>query len=70
MIGVNPSEKHWQAILIGAENNKIYSHCFLGHAASNIDKVIKDFKTAGIWKLKKDGSDLPVAKYRTMKALQ
>eukprot|EP00957_Ditylum_brightwellii_P180275 13732863-Ditylum_brightwellii.AAC.1 len=63
MNGVNPTEKHWQAVLIDAESSKIYSHCSLGSITCNVDKVMKDFQTAGIW------TDLSVDKYRTMKAL-
>eukprot|EP00957_Ditylum_brightwellii_P085308 6488654-Ditylum_brightwellii.AAC.1 len=69
MIGVNSSENHWQAVLIDAENNKIYSHCSLRHAASNVDKVVKGFQIADVLKIKKDMSDLYVDKYRTVKAL-
>eukprot|EP00957_Ditylum_brightwellii_P022317 1684408-Ditylum_brightwellii.AAC.1 len=63
MIGMNPTEKHCQAVLIDAENNKIYSHCSLRHVASNVDKVIKGLQTAGIL------NDLSVDKYKTVKAL-
>eukprot|EP00957_Ditylum_brightwellii_P012962 979428-Ditylum_brightwellii.AAC.1 len=38
MVGVNPKQVHWQALLIDAENTKIYSHYSLGTIASNVEK--------------------------------
>ena len=48
MVLVNPTQKHWQSLLIDAENNKIYSHCSLGTIASNVEKIVGGFQDAGI----------------------
>eukprot|EP00957_Ditylum_brightwellii_P109017 8316220-Ditylum_brightwellii.AAC.1 len=49
-VGVNPKQEHWQALLIYAENNKIYSHCSLETIASDVEKVVGGFQEAGILK--------------------
>eukprot|EP00957_Ditylum_brightwellii_P096524 7350778-Ditylum_brightwellii.AAC.1 len=50
MVGLNPTQVHWYAVLIDAENSKIYSHYSLGTIASNAEKVVGDFQEAGILK--------------------
>eukprot|EP00957_Ditylum_brightwellii_P131521 10031569-Ditylum_brightwellii.AAC.1 len=44
MVGLSPTQVHWQAALIDAENNEIYSHCSLGTKASNVEKVAEGFQ--------------------------
>eukprot|EP00957_Ditylum_brightwellii_P097808 7447907-Ditylum_brightwellii.AAC.1 len=48
MVGLNPTQAHWQAALIDAENNEIYSHCSIGTTASNAEKVVGGFQEASI----------------------
>eukprot|EP00957_Ditylum_brightwellii_P156244 11892309-Ditylum_brightwellii.AAC.1 len=50
MVGVNPTQVHWQALFIDTENNKTYSHCSLGLRVSNVASVVGGFQEAGILK--------------------
>eukprot|EP00957_Ditylum_brightwellii_P072040 5475658-Ditylum_brightwellii.AAC.1 len=48
MVGLNPTQVHWQAVFIDAENNEIYSHFSLGTNAPNVEKVVEGFQKARI----------------------
>eukprot|EP00957_Ditylum_brightwellii_P168377 12817033-Ditylum_brightwellii.AAC.1 len=50
MVVVNPTQKHWQSLLIDAKNNEIYSHCSLGCRVSTDANVVGAFQEAGILK--------------------
>ena len=59
-VAVNPSDCHWQAVIVDLKEAKLYTHCSLGSRVTSVGNVLQSLKTSGLLPTKADGSDLCV----------